>query len=271
MSKILKNILVVCIVMFSLLGILYYDFNEFCKRSVPIFAYHKVVGDNNLYSISPDIFEKQMQYLHEKGYTTISLSEYVNRREQGNDAFNKNCIITFDDGYANNNSAARPIMDKYGYKGTIFVAIKFMAWPGYVTWMDLWDLKTDGWEIGSHTYNHVSLNDCTPEQLRYEIKESKNFINNFDPGFKVNTMAYPFGSYNDDIGQVLKENNYIAAVTGIDGVNVADTPIYELYRVNIFNDSNNFKMFKKRLLWSQLSSWTRSHGLDITKLREILT
>ncbi|HIU64172.1 MAG TPA: polysaccharide deacetylase family protein [Candidatus Avacidaminococcus intestinavium] len=264
----------ICLAMFAMLlvltSVLYYDFKNFCKHSVPIFAYHRVVNDNKLYSIDPTIFEQQMRYLYEQGYSTMSLNEFIKDREQTNNILQKKCIITFDDGYVDNNKNARPIMDKFGFKGTIFVAIKFMAWPNYVTWMDLWDLKTDGWEIGSHTYNHLALSECNAKQLDYELQASKDFINKFDPKFNVNTLAYPFGSETEATEQALKEHGYIAAVTGVDGVNTQSTPEYRLYRVNIFNDSNNFNMFKKRLLWSQLSSWTRTYGIDITRLRELL-
>ena len=115
--------------------------------------------------------------------------------------------------------------------------------------------------------NHVALAKSKPEELEAELKNSKEFLNKFDPGFNVNTIAYPFGSYNDDVYSALAKNGYVAAATGIDGVNTVDTPVYQLYRVNIFNDGKDVKMFAKRLLWAQISSWTRSYGLDITKAR----
>ena len=105
--------------------------------------------------------------------------------------------------------------------------------------------------------------------MEYELKNSKDFLNNFDPEFAVNTLAYPFGSYNDDVYEALKRNGYVAAVTGIDGVNTVKTPVYQLYRANIFNDGKDVKMFAKRLLWAQLSSWARYHGFDITKARSL--
>ena len=95
-------------------------------------------------------------------------------------------------------------------------------------------------------------------------------MNKFDSSFNVNTIAYPFGSYNEDVYSALSKNGYVAAATGIDAVNTAETRAYQLYRVNIFNDGKDVKMFAKRLLWAQLSSWTRSHGIDIAHARRFL-
>lgn len=267
MSRVVKIVLYV----FGFLAVigmaLYADFVNFCNHTVPVFAYHRITTNKDIYSMPPDVFDAQMKYLHDKGYKSISLNEFIDKRKSGSGAFNKNFVITFDDGYCDNNRVAMPIMKKYGYTGTIFIAIKYMAWPGYVTWEDVESLKKNGWEIGSHTWNHVALAKCTPENLENELKRSKDFLNNFDKEFNVNTIAYPFGSYNGTVYSALARNGYIAAATGIDGVNTVDTPAYQLYRVNIFNDGKDVKMFAKRLLWAQISSWTRSYGLDITNAR----
>ena len=270
MSRVVKIIL--CVFGFFVVvgAFLYADFVNFCNHSVPVFAYHRITTNKDIYSMPPETFEAQIKYLYDKGYKSISLNEFVKKREMGPDAFNKNFVITFDDGYCDNNRVAMPIMKKYGYTGTIFIAIKYMAWPGYVTWQDVLSLHENGWEIGSHTYNHVALAMSTPDELEAELKNSKDFLNKFDSRFNVNTLASPFGSYSDDVYSALAKNGYIAAATGIDGVNTVETPVYQLYRVNIFNDGKDVKMFAKRLLWAQLSSWTRSHGIDITQARRFL-
>ena len=221
---------------------------------------------HNKWRVKPEDFEKQMNWFYKNNWKSFTISELIELDKIPEKSF----VITFDDGYCDNNRVAMPIMKKYDYTGTIFIAIKYMAWPGYVTWQDVVSLKENGWEIGSHTYNHVALAKATPEELEVELKNSKEFLNKFDPDFKVNTIAYPFGSYNDDVYSALARNGYVAAVTGIDGVNTVDTPTYQLYRVNIFNDGKDVKMFAKRLLWAQLSGWTKSHGIDITKARRFL-
>ncbi|MEG1345515.1 MAG: polysaccharide deacetylase family protein, partial [Acidaminococcaceae bacterium] len=217
-------------------------------------------------SMPPQEFEKQMQYLSDCGYKSLTLRQYAQLRQDPEHTFDNNIVVTFDDGYDDNRWAAMPIMQKYGYTGTIFVAIKFMAWPGYVTWQDLWALQDGGWEIASHTYNHIALGKCGAEELNEELATSRSFLNNMDKRFDVKTLAYPFGSYNDKVYQALRDNGYIAAVTGVDGVNTDKTPLLKLYRVNIFHDSNGMNGFKQRIARAQLSSWLRSYGIDFVKI-----
>lgn len=263
---ILKIIVAIWIIVFVLGLGLYWDFHNYQKHSVPVLAYHRVLDADDIYSMPPDEFDQQMAYLKEQGYTTISLENFVQKCKTGDEKqFSKNIVITFDDGYDDNNKNAMPIMKKYGYTGTIFVAVKYMAWPGYVNWQDLRSLQKAGWEIGSHTFNHVELAKCSKETTEKEIGESRAFLEGFIKNqFKINTLAYPFGSYNDKVFEALAKNSYVAAVTGRDGVNVVTSNPYELYRVNIFHDKLGLKGFKKRLLRAQAFSWLRSWGIEPT-------
>ena len=44
---------------------LYADFVKFCNHSVPVFAYHRITTNKDIYSMPPDVFESQMKYLHD--------------------------------------------------------------------------------------------------------------------------------------------------------------------------------------------------------------
>ena len=59
------------------------DFQGFCERSVPIFAYHRVEDKSDLYSMPPEDFEQQMAYLQSKGYKTIKLGTTPDGGRQG--------------------------------------------------------------------------------------------------------------------------------------------------------------------------------------------
>ena len=80
MSRVVKIIL--CVFGFLVVvGIaLYADFAKFCNRSVPVFAYHRITTNKDIYSMPPDTFEAQMKYLHDNGYKSISLNEFVNKK-----------------------------------------------------------------------------------------------------------------------------------------------------------------------------------------------
>ena len=58
-------------------------------------------------------FTKQMEYLHEEGYTTLTLPEFQAYMEEEIDVPKKSVLITFDDGFKDNYINAYPILKKY--------------------------------------------------------------------------------------------------------------------------------------------------------------
>lgn len=111
---------------------------------IPVFMYHHVSPHKgDMVSITPDVFEAQMQFLNEKGYKTLSADELVrfmpsdiaipnpffpsstNIGEQKR-AQEKAMVVTFDDGYLDNYIFAFPILKRYNIKAVIFVVIDWV-------------------------------------------------------------------------------------------------------------------------------------------------
>jgi glycosyltransferase involved in cell wall biosynthesis/peptidoglycan/xylan/chitin deacetylase (PgdA/CDA1 family) len=91
------------------------------KRGV-IFVYHRVMPlarDPHRIAVHPERFDEQIKFLSER-YDVLSLPELTKRITMGNSL--KHCAaITFDDGYADNLHAAKPILEKYQVHATVFV------------------------------------------------------------------------------------------------------------------------------------------------------
>lgn len=87
--------------------------------SVPIFMYHAVGndcwGEESLF-VKPEELEKQLQYLSENGYETIFFEDLAHIEQ-----YEKPVMLTFDDGYDDNNTNLLPLLQKYGMKATIFL------------------------------------------------------------------------------------------------------------------------------------------------------
>lgn len=64
---------------------------------------------------------------------------------------NKVVIITFGDGYQSQYTYAKPILDKYGYKGNYFVTCNRVGTPTKMTWTELGQLYKEDNVIGSKT------------------------------------------------------------------------------------------------------------------------
>lgn len=83
----LKKVIIFLIVLALLIlgGMKFFeaDYARFCDETVPIFAYHRVEYKDDVYTMPPEQFDQQMQYLKEQGYQTIKLEDYVQGRREG--------------------------------------------------------------------------------------------------------------------------------------------------------------------------------------------
>lgn len=103
--------------------------------------------------------------------------------------------FTFDDGYASVYTKALPILEKYGYVGTVFVITSRIGTSGYMDSWQLLDLQRRGWEIGSHSHTHCFLTELSEDQLTYELLTSKSILESL--GLKIFGFASPGGRYNE--------------------------------------------------------------------------
>ncbi len=113
--------------------------------------------------------------------------------------------IGFDDGYADQ-YLARAILAAHGMQATFYVNTGVVGDSVHLTWTDLTNLYADGNEIGGHGLTHANLKNLKGTALRGEICTDR--INLFDHGFQPVSFAYPFGNYNSNTIQALKDCGY---------------------------------------------------------------
>jgi peptidoglycan/xylan/chitin deacetylase (PgdA/CDA1 family) len=86
-------------------------------------------------------------------------------------------MITFGDGWKNQFTTAKPILDKYGFKASFYIPCKF---PGLsdlqMTWQDIAALQRDGMDIESKGMNDVILTNASASKLAFEIGQSKQCL-----------------------------------------------------------------------------------------------
>jgi peptidoglycan/xylan/chitin deacetylase (PgdA/CDA1 family) len=186
-------------------------------KDVPILLFHHIGTSptNTRYYASPDLFEEIIQNLHDLGYTPISTTTLVTAIKKGGMLPARPILITFDDGDLDNYTNAFPIMQKYGFTGVLYVVVRYLDTPNFMSTAQIKEMIAAGWEIGSHTMNHADLNQLWKQkrvgQLRDEILTSKTFLETAF-GVSVPTLAYPFGRMNDEAGTLAHEAQYIAAM-----------------------------------------------------------
>jgi hypothetical protein len=73
---------------------------------------------------------------------------------------------------------AKPILDKYGFKGTFFIVCRWASSdnPERMTWHDISQLYREGHDIESYSMMHKRLNKLSASALDYEVGQSMQCI-----------------------------------------------------------------------------------------------
>lgn len=110
-------------------------------------------------------------------------------------------------------------------------------------------MKNMGMEIGSHGYEHFWLDSLSMEDQLLDINKSLEFLNSIKSKNDNFIFCYPYGGYNENTLQILKNNNCDAAFTTKVGlVDNCINNILELPRI----DTNDLPKTKK----ANISEWT---------------
>jgi peptidoglycan/xylan/chitin deacetylase (PgdA/CDA1 family) len=114
-------------------------------------------------------------------------------------------------------------------------------------WDELRKLAKEGVTLGAHTRTHPILTQIPLEQVRQEVRGSKEDlereIGNVSPVF-----CYPNGNHNDEIVGILKEEGYKLAFTCLDGhSNLNSIDPLRLRRTDITRKTSPY-LFRLRLL-----------------------
>ncbi len=238
------------------------SFEQFQKDTIPVLAYHQIADYSfSPYTVTKHEFEKHMRYLHEQGYQTVNMVELRDLLEEkrlGKETklgTQKYIVLTFDDGYKDNLENATPILQKYGFKASIYIITGFVNRHEFLTAAQIKTMRVLGWEIGSHGDTHIELGKQKQSVVAKEGFYSKRYLE-YSTRQLVHFLAYPFGSYNKETAQTLGEIGYWGALTGINGVNTVDTDPWEYRRVNLPQDYivNTMPM---RLFKAQFVDWVR--------------
>jgi peptidoglycan/xylan/chitin deacetylase (PgdA/CDA1 family) len=222
------------------------------NRAVPVLNYHKVEDLHHALSVSAQEFEEQMKYLRQKGYTSITPEQLVNYLQAGTPLPHRPILITFDDGYADNFSNAYPIMQKYGFTATIFLATGFVNHDArFMRWWQIREMQANGFIFGSHGVGHHSLDTMSKAQVMRELRLSRAEIAR-QLGQIPYYFAYPSGVYNQHIEDMVRTAGYKAAFSVKYGRANANSDFYALERIPVFKGDMTFQSFYVRLQFAPL-------------------
>ena len=218
---------------------------------VPIFVYHsvrpyepepKAIDD---FDITPELLKRQLQYLKDNGFTTISLDALADHFTKDKPLPAKSVILTFDDGWENQYTYAFPLLKKYNATATFFIFTNSIDFHHFLTWKEIEEMHKSGMEIGSHTKSHPYLSKLSPEVLREEIFESKKILESH-LGMRITAFATPFGYSSDLVTSLIREAGYTSGRTLYRSVYHTKDDLLKLKSVLISDDFEEFKRMVTR-------------------------
>ena len=198
------------------------------------------------YTVTPENFTAQLDYLQRGGYTVIPLARLVGYLEGRESSLPPRAVvITVDDGWQCAYTRIAPELRKRGLPFTLFVYPGIVGRGAHaVTWEEVEELARSGVDIESHTLSHPFLTKLDTPSLERELAQSREEIARHT-GKAPRFLSYPYGDYNPQVMQCAASVGYDAAVTTARGPITLETPPLELKRFLLHHDTTleEFKTF----------------------------
>ena len=208
------------------------------SATVVILMYHSLLKDparHGKYVVSPDLFESDLKYLKEHGYSFVGIQELIDFVYSGAPLPKKSVVITFDDGYYNNYLYAYPLLEKYDAKMVISVIGKYTdlydgekpnAYYSHVTGDMINEMLASGRvEIGNHTYSmHTNGERRGSKKIKGETDEHYSKILTEDigklqaemfehTGTYPSVYTYPFGAISNASFGIIADMGFLASLS----------------------------------------------------------
>ncbi len=141
-------------------------------ESVPILMYHGVINSYDSANTTISNFVLQMEMLKRNGFETIRVADFDAFRNGKFKLPKKPIIITFDDGRKDSYYTTDNVLEKLGFKATMFVSTGRTDVDNFfLSWTDLQKMKSSGrWELQAHgkfSHDLVAVNADGSQQGRY--------------------------------------------------------------------------------------------------------
>ncbi len=197
------------------------------KKKIPILMFHSIsqyaTPKFKPFTVSPVLFARQMAYLHQQAYSPITVTQFIDARTGGATALpERPVVLTFDDGFADFYIEALPVLKRYGFPATLYVATAFVnntsrwlrregeASRPMLTWDQVAEIAANGIECGGHSHSHPQLDTIPLSMVQDEIVQCKRLLEHH-LGQEVFSFAYPFGYHSTAIKQLVREAGYTSA------------------------------------------------------------
>jgi len=185
-------------------------------KKIPILVYHHIRSTKSYppstwsykMSVSPDIFSRQLKWVNDRGYTTITLDTYVAimKGEMAGPA--KPIVITFDDNNATQYSHAFPELKKNNQIGVFYLVSNRLKNKSFIPEVHVKEMSDAGMDIQSHTVDHATMTYLSIAAIDKELTDSKIALEALT-GKPVRHVAYPSTASNKTVRERVLKAGYV--------------------------------------------------------------
>lgn len=201
-------------------------------------------------AISIDSFKEQMAQLKADGFRVISIDQYADFIDNKGNVPDNAVLLTFDDGYESFYKEAYPVLKEYGYPAVNFVIVSGADNPSKkgrpkMTWDQMREMQKSGMSFYNHTYdshkygvmradgltkpvltrhqylkkeNRVETDEEYHTRVKTDLEKAEQSLK-AELGNKRSIIAFPYGAYNAEVLDILKELNITLSFTVKEGIN----------------------------------------------------
>ena len=214
--------------------------------SARVIYYHRIDDEQHRSCVTPRAFAEQMAHLRSEGFNVVPLAAMRAHLDARTPFPARTVAVTFDDGFADNYTAAFPVLAKHALPATIFLAAGFIGGDDLpvlrdrsgirpLTWDQVREMARGGVAFGAHTMTHRSLTGLPPDELRQEIEQSRDVVAE-RVGAPADTLCYPRGHVDERVAQATRDAGFAIACTTLPGSVPADTDPFLLHRTFVARD-----------------------------------
>ncbi len=207
-------------------------------QTVPVLLYDRLTPNpSKTKAVNIGDFKRQMAYLNENGYTTVSLDQFHAFLSQMDQLPPMSVIVTFDTTRSWAYEIAFPILKSLGMKAAFFIRPDEIGAQGRMTWAQVAEMARGGMDFGLYG-SRIEPRD---------EENAKDFFTAYDAAltaatqsFKSNIrrscryFAFSGGTLNDMTVAMLKKHGYLVGFTSNRGTNPFFADNFKIKRAAIY-------------------------------------
>jgi len=229
-------------------------------KPITIVMYHSINNVPDDYTISPDAFYRQIQFIR-NNFSIVRLHEVENVIKSEYKS-SRQVAITFDDGYRDFLVRAYPVLETFGVPAAVFVPTGFIG--GFNEWdfpyrkvqkrrlmsrSELQEVHKGGLvDFGSHSVDHLPMSGLQEGEMIRQAAESKRTLEDL-LATQVTMFAYPYGQlddFSDFTSRILSETGYKISATAHWGTRNSTKDLLRLRRIH-FRETDSDATIKAKI------------------------